>query len=177
MNLSDTEIQLLGAVTILLCVPALLRTEVKGKSAWVLYYPIVPIAVYILYELAQYELAQIKGEGEGLFRLDLLVIWPFLVWTLSKTWYRWMQVSKTTEPPVTTTSELAVMAFLNGIVGFIPPYFVFFSVVAIVCGHKAIKDPTNFRGKRLAGMGLLAGYMGLIFGVIWVLVNYLVPPE
>ena len=50
MNLSDTEIQLLGAVTILLCVPALLRAEVKGKSAWVLYYPIVPIAAYILYE-------------------------------------------------------------------------------------------------------------------------------
>jgi len=176
MNLSDTEIQLLGAVTILLCVPALLRTEVKGKSAWVLYYPIVPIAVYILYELAQYELAQVKGEGEGSFRLDVLVIWPFLVWTLSKTWYRWMQVSKTTEPPLTATSELAITGFVTGVVGFIVPFFFIFSLAAVVCGHKAIKDPTEFRGKKLAGMGLLAGYMGLIFGVIAV-VNYLSRPQ
>ena len=171
MNLSDNEIQLLGAVTILLCVPALLRTEVKGKSAWVLYYPIVPIAAYILYELAQ-----IKGEGEGSFRLDLLVIWPFLVWTLSKTWYRWMQVSKTTGLPLTATSELAITGFVTGVVGFIVPFFFVFSLAAVVCGHKAIKDPTEFRGKKLAGMGLMAGYMGLIFGVIAV-VSYLSRPQ
>jgi hypothetical protein len=172
MNLSDTEVQLLGAVTILLCVPALLRTEVKSRSAWVLYYPLVPIVAYVVYEAAH-----IHTEGEPIRRYDLFAVWPFLVWTLSKTWYRWMQLSKTTEPPVTTNSELAVTALLSGIVGFIPPYFVFFSVVALVCGHKAMKDPTNFRGKRLAGIGLLAGYMGLIFGVIWVLINYEVPPE
>jgi hypothetical protein len=171
MNLSDTEIQLLGAATILLCVPALLRTEVKGKSAWVLYYPIVPIAAYILYELAQ-----TKGEGEGFFRLDLLVIWPFLVWTLSKTWYRWIQVSKTTGPPLTATSELAITGFVTGVVGFVVPFFFIFSLAAVVCGHKAIKDPTEFRGKKLAGMGLLAGYMGLILGVIAV-VSYLARPQ
>ncbi len=172
MNLSDTEIQLLGAVTILLCVPALLRTEVKNRSAWVLYYPLVPIVAYVFYEAAHSH-----AEGEPIRRYDLFAVWPFLVWTLSKTWYRWMQLSKTTEPPVTTNSELAVLAFLSGIVGFIRPFFVFFSVVALVCGHKAMKDPTEFRGKRLAGIGLVAGYMGLIFGVIWTLINYMVPPE
>jgi hypothetical protein len=172
MNLSDTEIQLLGFVTILLCVPALLRTEVKGRSAWVLYYPLVPIVAYVVYEAAH-----IHPEGQSFQRYDLFAIWPFLVWTLSKTWYRWMQVSKKTEPPLTTASELAVTGFLSGIVGFIPPFFVFFSVAALVCGHKAIKDPTDFRGKRLAGMAVLAGYMGLIFGVIAVLRNYLVPAE
>ncbi|MGH8565961.1 MAG: DUF4190 domain-containing protein [Gammaproteobacteria bacterium] len=165
MNLSDTEIQLLGALTILLCVPALVRTEVKGRSAWVLYYPIVPIVAYVLYEAAHIH------EGEAIRRYDLFAVWPFLVWTISKTLYRWMQLSKTTEPPVTTNSELAVLAFLSGIVGFIRPYFVFFSVVALVCGHKAINDPTDFRGKKLAGLGLVAGYLGLIFGVIWALSN------
>ncbi len=169
MNLSHSEIQLLGAVTILLCVPALLRTEVKSKSAWVLYYPIVPIAVYILYELAQ-------RKGEGSFRLDLLVIWPFLVATLSKTWYRWMQVSKATERPLTATSELAITGFVTGVVGFVVPFFFIFSLAAVVCGHKAVKDPTEFRGKKLAGMALLAGYMGLIFGVIAV-VSYLARPQ
>ncbi len=171
MNLSDTEIQLLGALTILLCVPALMRIEVKSRSAWVLYYPIVPILAYALYEAAH-----VHAPGQATQRYDLFAIWPFLVWALSKTWYRWMQVSKRTEPPLTTASELAVTGFLSGIVGFVPPFFVFFSVAAVICGHRAIKEPTDFRGKRLAGMALLAGYMGLVFGVMWILGN-LVPAE
>ncbi len=172
MNLSDTEIQLLGALTILLCVPALMRVEVKSKSAWVLYYPLLPILAYVAYEAAHF-----RVEGQATQRYDLFAIWPFLVWTLSKTWYRWLQVSKSsTERPVTRASELAVTGFLSGIVGFIPPFFMFFSIAALFCGHKAIKEPTEFRGKRLAGLGLLAGYMGLIFGIMWVIGN-LVPME
>ncbi len=170
MNLSDTEIQLLGAVTILLCVPALLRTEVKNRSAWVLYYPLVPIVAYVFYEAAHSH-----AEGEPIRRYDLFAVWPFLVWTLSKTWYRWMQVSKTTEPPLTATSELAITGFVSGVVGFVVPFFFIFSLAAVVCGRRAIKDPTEFRGKKLAGMALLAGYMGLILGVIAV-VNYLARP-
>jgi hypothetical protein len=162
INLSDAEIQILGAVIVLLCVPALLRTEVKGKTAWVLYYPLLPIAAYIIYELVQFK----TQSAEGHFRVDLLLIWPFLAWTLSKTCFRWMQASKATEPPLTSASELAVTGFVTGIVGFLAPFFLVFSATAVFCGHKAMQDPTEFRGKKLAGLGFAAGICGLVFGII-----------
>ncbi|MGH8527864.1 MAG: hypothetical protein ACREXY_27695, partial [Gammaproteobacteria bacterium] len=52
MPLTKAEIQALGIGIVLLCIPVLMRVEVKNKASWVLYYPVIPIIAYSLYEWA-----------------------------------------------------------------------------------------------------------------------------
>jgi len=159
MPLTKAEIQALGIVVVLLCIPALMRVEVKNKASWVLYYPFIPIIAYILYEWA----IRLNVPNYGL-RIDLILISPFLVLLMAKTWYRWMQFAKNPKVPLTGSSEFAMTAFISGIVGFIPPLFIC-ALMAVVYGHRAISESEReeFKGKKLAGLGLLAGYGALLF--------------
>ncbi len=165
MTATDFDIQLLRVLTIVLSVPALLNVEVKGKTSWVLYYPLLPVAAYILYEVA----LRFAGSPRG-FPIDLIFIWPLLVLVLGKTWYRWLQFSKDERRPVTRSTEYGLTAFVAGVVGFIPPGFVC-SLMAVVYGHRAIGEAgqEDFKGKRLAGFGMIAGYGGLLVAALFLM--------
>ncbi len=74
--------------------------------------------------------------------------------------------------------NLAIVTLLFGILGFvyISNTSIVSSIVAIICGHKALskikKDPDTYTGKTFAKVGLILGYLGLaiklFIGIIFV---------
>jgi len=167
MPLTKAEIQALGIVVVLLCIPVLIRVEGKNKASWVLYYPIIPIIAYSLYEWA----IKLNIPSYGL-RVDLILMWPILVLLLAKSWFRWMRLRKESNLPITAASELAITSFLAGMVGFIPIFFIC-SIMGVLYGHRAINESEQeeFKMKKLAGLGLMAGYGGLFYRVVSILLG------
>jgi hypothetical protein len=146
----------------------LLGVEIKGKSSWVLYFPLLTVAIYVLYEVA------IRfGPPERGLRIDLILIWPLLVLVLGKTWFRWLYFSNDQQIPVTPSTEHAVTSFLAGIAGFILPFFFVCSLMAVYFGHRALSQSgqDDFKGKRLAGFGMMSGGASLLFAGL-ILINH-----
>ncbi|MFH0344465.1 MAG: hypothetical protein ACHBNF_20615 [Chromatiales bacterium] len=166
MPLTKAEIQALGIIIVLLCIPVLMRVEVKNKASWVLYYPLIPLIAYIFYEWA----IKLNIPNYGL-RVDLILMWPILVLLVAKSWFRWMRLGKESKVPITSASELAITSFLAGMAGFIIPLFFICPLMAVVYGHRAINESEQqeFKMKKLAGLGLMAGYGGLFFGAMGLL--------
>ncbi|MGH8507313.1 MAG: DUF4190 domain-containing protein [Gammaproteobacteria bacterium] len=164
MPLTEAEIQALGIAIVLLCIPVLVRVEVKNKASWVLYYPVIPITAYLLYEWA----IKLSMPNYGR-RVDLILMWPILVLLLAKSWFRWMRLGKESKLPITAASELAITSFLAGMVGFSNPFIC--PLMAVVYGHRAIyqSEHQEFKMKKLAGLGLMAGYIGLFVSAMGVL--------
>ncbi len=73
----------------------------------------------------------------------------------------------------TKTSTLSIISLIAGILGI----FLIGSMIAIICGHIAHSEIKNSHGKLsgngLATSGLILGYLGVAFWVIWALVSIL----
>ncbi len=173
MPLTKSAIDALGIVIVLLCIPVLLRVEVKNKASWVLYYPVIPITAFLLYEWA----IRLNIPDYGL-RVDWILMWPILVLVLAKSWFRWMRLGKESTLPITAASELAITSFLAGMAGFIliwgGPWFFICPLMAAVYGHRAINESEQqeFKMKKLAGLGLMAGLGALFFGAMGLLGSF-----
>ncbi|MGH8582686.1 MAG: hypothetical protein ACREWG_07820, partial [Gammaproteobacteria bacterium] len=132
----------------------------------VLYYPIIPLAAYLFYEFA-YRTSPDIDPQPGDVRLDLVLIWPFLVIMGGRTWYRWMKL-RTREglPPVTASSERAAISFIAGVLGFVVPYYLVCPLMAVYFGYQSMAqaDAEDYRGKKLAGLGFISGVTALFFG-------------
>ncbi|GGE39658.1 hypothetical protein GCM10007421_12010 [Halopseudomonas oceani] len=71
------------------------------------------------------------------------------------------------QPQVATTSSLAIISLVSGIVGL----FIFGSLIAIVCGHIARSQIKNSGGTQsgdgMALTGLILGYIGIALWLLW----------
>jgi hypothetical protein len=118
------------------------------------------------------------------FRRDVL-LWPVLVGRVEarvvseqsqgEGW--WQAADGKWYPPQTpapTTNTMAVAALVCGLASLtLTPLFVL-QVLAVVFGHKALRqirqDPTSERGRGMALAGLVVGYVAIVVGVLfWVM--------
>jgi hypothetical protein len=102
-------------------------------------------------------------------RVDLILMWPILVLLLAKSWFRWMRLGKESKLPITAASELAITSFVAGMAGF--SNFFICSIMGVLYGHRAINESEQeeFKMKKLAGLGLMAGYVGLFVSAMGLL--------
>ena len=165
MQITETHVLYLGGLIVFLCIALLLPFRVRSGTSWLLYLPVVPACLYIVYESLVVTMFAITD-----IRIDLLLIGFLLIATVRKTMDRWENVSPSPPAPV---SRLAQSCFILGLASIILYQLIVVSIAAVAVGHIAyIKAGTKNRSmnKRLIAVGLTLGYINFGLAMFWFVV-------
>ena len=168
---NDLPALLLFLAIVVSCGIAFLRFQVRSAHSPIIYFPLVPFALYIIWEI----LMQTKYPEVNV-RFDIVVIGPLLAGALSRSCSRWAQAGGT------VISGLSVSSFVTGLLGLVVPLVVnvlfrfgvgamlFVSLIAVISGHRALRqpEPSSGSGREVAWVGLILGYLGLFSTLVFI---------
>ena len=161
MQITESHMLYLGGLIILFCIISLLPFKVQSRTSWILYFPIIPVCTYIVYEI----LMLTKFANTDI-RIDLLLIGLLLIATVIKTKNR---AEKIIPSPQGQVSQLAQSCFVLGWISILFYQWLVFSVAAVALGHIAqikSRNSERFVGKRLVIAGLSMGYINLCLAMV-----------